>query len=141
MAIIKTPAQSPSPRRTTLGGRSVGHFSRDNTNVAPSAYLYVARIASLPRRRSRTPLTSPLPLSLPLPHAPFLIDNFKKSRAIRNHVQPTQNKHHHYFLIDNFYGRQFPFSSPRLLPGVVHSSREEKLGSRPSRTYGFAKGN
>jgi hypothetical protein len=162
MAIIKTPAHSPTPRRTTLGGRSVGHgFSRDKSNVGPSAHLHVARIASdcvfvghgftrdtndrgtarfrrvariaSPlRRRSRTPLPLPLPLQLQLPfslnrpQAPFLIDNFPKSRAIRNRAQPAQNKSHHHFLIDNFHDPLFPFSSPPPPCQVVKFPREAK---------------
>ena len=104
----RTPLPSRRIRRTASEGRS---FSSD-VNVARSAYLHVARIASPLRRRSRMPLPLLLPLSLPHPHAPFLIDNFRKSRAIRNHVQLTQNKRHHRFLIDNFYGPRFPFPSP-----------------------------
>jgi hypothetical protein len=58
---------------------------------------------------------------------PFLIDNFGKSRAIRNHIQTIQNKQYDQILIDNFVdplprqliheptgkhaaARQFPFS-------------------------------
>jgi hypothetical protein len=110
----RTPLPSRRIRRTALEDRSLS----SDTNVARSAYLRVARIASLPRRRSRTPLPSLLPLSLPRPDAPFLIDNFRKSRAIRNHVQPTQNKRHHHFLIDNFSGPRFPFPSPSTLRAV-----------------------
>src|SRR5271155_1568438 len=36
-------------------------------------------------------------------HSPeFLIDNFRKTRAIRNHIQLKQTKQHHQILIDNF---------------------------------------
>jgi hypothetical protein len=104
-----------SPQRcrscsAVLGGRS---FSSD-INAARSAFLYAARIASPSRRRSRTPLLLLLPLPSPLPFAfdpsspvvlpcsQFLIDNFSKTRAIRNLIQLTQNNHHHQILIDNF---------------------------------------
>jgi hypothetical protein len=94
---IISPAQSPrSPfplrrtRRTILGGRS---FSSD-INSARSAYLHVARIASLPRRRSR------MPLPLFLLCAPAQISNrqFPNNLArLENPLNPMNQKADHEF--------------------------------------------
>ncbi len=55
------------------------------------------------RCRCARSFMSELKLRPPTPRrTPFLIDNFGKSRAIRNHIQITQNKQNDQILIDNF---------------------------------------
>src|ERR1700722_14151284 len=47
-------------------------------------------------------VVSELKLRPPKKRAALLIDNFRKTRAIRNYIQPKQNNHHDQILIDTF---------------------------------------
>ncbi len=87
---LRTPLTLRRARPTILGGRS---FSSD-INSARSAYLHVARIASLPRRRSR------MPLPLFLPCAPAQISNrqFPNNLArLETPLNPMNQKADHEF--------------------------------------------
>jgi hypothetical protein len=82
------------------------------------------------------PLPSPLPFAfdpstpLVLPCSQFLIDNFSKTRAIRNLIQLTQNNHHHQILIDNF-NDPLPLQLILATTGNPPASGQE-LSSSPS---------
>jgi hypothetical protein len=69
---------------------------------ASDASQRLARESRASGKRLAATFMSELKLRPPKKRAAFLIDNFKKTRAIRNHAQPTQNNHHDHFLIDNF---------------------------------------
>jgi hypothetical protein len=62
----------------------------------------LARESRASGKRLAAPPMSELKLRPPKKRAAFLIDNFKKTRAIRNHIQTKQNNHHDQILIDTF---------------------------------------
>jgi hypothetical protein len=69
---------------------------------ASDASQRLARESRASGKRFAAPLMSELKLRPPKKRAAFLIDNFKKTRAIRNHIQTKQNNHHDQILIDTF---------------------------------------